>query len=359
MEDINLSDPEFLLRNLNLTHTDEEGLHYLTARESLAQTIALQIAFYTLCALKAFVIRERFPRIILIGTGFIGSRVLQQLIEFGCTPLLRVLCRDDSKFKLGIKSSNAIQDLVRGNDLDIIILCTPVSEFPNICRELQSLITKQTCIISASFGLKRHKIYNTLKTPCIFRTFIEPREILSNTFLESDASFSSNLKLLVPAEVCLAGRFIVERSIRIENLVFILENFYHILGMSRHLSRHEALKSIFGGNNSYGMPVRSKVIETAIEDGWASTIMRGLQERCGVQFQWYFSSAIRVVDLPAFDAPITASSTLIEDQAESDSEGDEGEKAKQESLLSDAELRAVFKLDDDPDSTQYFSPTIP
>lgn len=353
MEDINLSDPEYLLRNLRLTHIDDEGLHYLTARESLAQTISLQISFYTLCALKAFVIRERFPKIILIGTGFIGSRVLQQLIEVGCTPLLRVLCRDDSKFKLGIKSSHSIQDLVRGNNIDIIILCTPVTEFPNICREILNFVTPQTCVISASFGLKRHKIYSTLNTPCIFRTYIEPREILSETFLKSD-SHSSDNAIDVPREFLQAGRFIVERSIRIENLVSILENYYYILGMSRQLSRHEALKSVFGDDNNYGMPVRSTVIETAIEDGWASTIMHGIQRNCGLYFQRYFSSVIRVIDLPSFDAP-PADSIRSADDSECSSMQEEVQAPMHESLLSDSEFRSIFKLDDDQDTSEYIS----
>jgi hypothetical protein len=69
MENFDFSSPDYLLRNLQLTYTDNETIAYNNTRENIAKIISKQIAFYTYCALKKFVVRERISKIILIGTG--------------------------------------------------------------------------------------------------------------------------------------------------------------------------------------------------------------------------------------------------------------------------------------------------
>ena len=319
MDDLlDFATPDYLLRNLNILEDTATGegpeAIYNRAREKTAEIIALQISCYVLWAIRAFTIRERFPKIVIIGTGFIGSKVIAELIRVGCLPLLRILTREDSKRKLGVTSDSNIDTILRGNKLDVLILCMPLSAFASICRDLRDSVCEKTCIISACFGLRRTKILQTFKTPCIFRTFVEPRLIEEEiTITRRNKSKSPHGNLLpqdhpmyIPADVKKAAEFIVARSKSIESLVHILENFYFLHEMSANLARCEALKSIFGANNQYG-EFQSTIIERAIESGWSSSVMGIMLSKLGYYFQRAFSTSLAVIDIPPYDASSVSS----------------------------------------------------
>lgn len=264
----------------------------------------------------------RFPKIVVIGVGYIGSRVLTQLVDCGCSPLLRVFTRDDKQAILGIKCSKHIPELCRGNTIDILILCTPTREYPSIFRHTSEFVTKETCVITSAFGLRRSKIFNSLKTPCVFRTYVEPNEISAGVAVTIDDSIDSSnqqrsnatsaLQTSEDADeeflqtVELAGRYILERNKNIKHFIYILENYYFVLGMAKGLARHEAIKSILGTgsgstrstSNHDEYSGESSIIDAAIRDGWSFNIITKLQSQIGMPFQLYFSKMVKVVDLP-------------------------------------------------------------
>jgi hypothetical protein len=365
MEIIDFSSPEYLLRNLRITERSSNGDNYgMEARESIAKIIALQITFYTLCALKGFVARDRYPKIVLVGTGFIGSRVLNELVDNGCQPLLRILCRDEAKVKLGIRSSNNIEDLTRGHHVDVLILCIPISEFPNVCREVKRLVTKQTCVISGAFGLRRNKILQALKTPCVFRTYVEPKVVeeavmtelafkesnkVNGTYKQVDVSSSMDLNTL--STICKASGFIIMRTPDIRNLIYVLENYYFILKMSKSLSRLEALYSILGPHEIFGNEHKFNITSPAHESNWYSSVFQVLQENVGLHFQRQFCTAIRVDSIPS----VTEFSHMSKDDIDDDGlsmiklKGDDEEEypVVVNQMHTHDELVAYFKSDND------------
>jgi hypothetical protein len=182
-----------------------------------------------------------------------------------------------------------------------------------------------------------------LQTPCIFHSYVESKEI-------EELTNNNNLSINTTSQeyITIAAKYIIERSIDIKNLIYMLENYYFIMdNMSKVLSRHESLKSILGNNNDYGgRKLKSTTIENAIETGWSAMIMSGLEKNCGIYFQQYFSTTILVIDLPSF---MKISLDSQEDDVGSQDSGDEKNEISDEYMHSDVELRNIFKLDDNFD----------
>jgi hypothetical protein len=74
-----------------------------------------------------------------------------------------------------------------------------MSSFRSICRGLMPFISRATFFISSCFGLSRKRIFISLKTPNIFRTFQEPRVVYKecNTNMGTVKSSGGTLKVIV------------------------------------------------------------------------------------------------------------------------------------------------------------------
>jgi len=193
-EEIDYKDTKFILANLKIAVPNfaEDSSYVLPGRADLAKIICRQVRFYCYCAFDAF---TRFPKsvnILVIGEGFLGSRIVKDLISYGCRDMLRICTRGDLTAeewrKKGVKASNEMATLIDGNHPDIIILAVENASFTSICRQLVNnyIVTRSSFVISCSFGFQRRKLFTQLSCPTILRTFVEPAEIYQS--YKSDAA---------------------------------------------------------------------------------------------------------------------------------------------------------------------------
>ena len=276
-EEIDYTDPAFILKDLSISapnfKKDNTGL--LSGRKELADIIASQVRFYIYCTIDAFSRNPRVASILVIGEGFIGARIINDLLENGCKDMLRVCTRGDLTAEewrtKGIKADNNLLTLLNGVAPDIIILSVENSSFTGVCRQLTSnyIITPSTMIISCSFGFQRRKLYTQLRTPHILRTFVEPEEILSNykkTAFNSILAFTKSGKQTstpsfsvpsmkktetLPSGVTNKNEFngasyMATRTLDIRNLIYQFENYYAVQHHGFADARWRALKNILG-----------------------------------------------------------------------------------------------------------------
>jgi hypothetical protein len=283
-EEIDYADPSFILQNLSIVtpNFDNDKTCLLPGRKDLAEVIASQVRFYCYCAIDAF---SRCPKpitILVIGEGFIGARIINDLIANGCKDMLRICTRGDLTAEewttRGIKANNDLASLLDGVAPDIIILTVENASFAGICRQLTSLyaVTAATFIISCSFGFQRRKLHTQLRTPNIFRTFVEPDEIFAvykKKAFHSITAYSKSGKELPPAplvkpHVALpdeivsqdefnGASFLATRSLDIRNIIYQMENFYAIHHHGFSEARAKALKNVLG----YRMPPSALEVE--------------------------------------------------------------------------------------------------
>jgi hypothetical protein len=274
-EEIDYTDTNFILQNLSIVtpNHDNDKTFLLPARTDLAQIIASQVRFYCYCAIDAFSRIPKVGTILVIGEGFIGARIINDLIDNGCREMLRICTRGDltaAEWKTrGVKADNDLSALLDGVAPDIVILTVENASFAAICRQLTAnfVVTPSTFIISCSFGFQRRKLYQQLNTPNIFRTFVEPDDIFSaykrRTFA-SIRNFTSSGKeapAQAPAPLARATMlppgvtsksefngtsFLATRALDVRNIIYQLENYYAIHHHGFSEARAKALKNVLG-----------------------------------------------------------------------------------------------------------------
>lgn len=269
---IDFTSSSFILQNLRLAN---EGLHSdttstIVSRDFLSQSACLQICFYLFLALKSF---RRQPTILLFGAGHTGSLLVEYLVEFKLGQYLRIFQRGDNAAKQwrgeNLISGCSLTTLLGGNKADIVIMCSGMSSFASICHSLIPFISKATFFISACFGLSRKRIFSSLKTPNIFRTFQETREVSKHSSLKNvrgdDANriLSNDSQSATVSDTADEGSFniggitgqklrvysadlLAKRCPRLKNMVFLLENYYALRGKNHVTSRTESVHNIFG-----------------------------------------------------------------------------------------------------------------
>jgi hypothetical protein len=342
---------DFIVRNLGVANDYEKDSSYgIQTRKKMAEMTSMQICFYLFCILKAFLQTKEAPSILVFGTGFVGSRLLKDLIAANCTQYLKIFCRNDEEIpywkQRGIKISTSMRKLYPNQTKPhIIILCTPLSSFPIISKQIKHLIDRNTVIIYTTVGLLRRRVYETFHTPMVFRTYQEPEKlsqtIKTQTESTSEISYENANAGLIPKKPEkdersvqggnislidagltseeLAADNIANRAIDIRNLVYMIENYYALCGMSHAMARYETLLSIFAYNDvEYETYLREQKISEnfgrreAIEsimdklyedddDGTLKSvknILRNLSSSVGQRFQRQFSKLIKVVNLP-------------------------------------------------------------
>ena len=255
--------PTNILQNLRLAERDllSDPSLILASRDSISRSASLQICFYLSLAIKSF---RRQPSILLFGAGHSGSRLIEYLLRYKLGHCLRLFARDDSATKYwnirNIRSSSSLADLLSGSKADIVIICSGISSFASICQSLFPYISKATFIISSCFGLSRKRIYNSLKTSSIFRTFQEPQLArmksggLSNGLITGNSDDESTLD---PVEQysfnqihCLESvELLMRRCPDVRNMVFLLENYYSLRGMNHSAARRLSTESLLGMRN--------------------------------------------------------------------------------------------------------------
>jgi len=185
-EEIDFSDPNMLLQNLKLSipTLNDDKTYMLQGRKDVADVVSLQVMYYCYSALQCFLSRSLPPSILIFGDGFIGSRIIDELCSCGCSSFIKIYTRGDFSAKewkaRGLKSDSSLLTLLNGQKPDIIIINTESSSFPAVCHIITSnhILSTGSFIISTSFGFQRKKVYNNLKIPSIFRTFVEPQRRL-------------------------------------------------------------------------------------------------------------------------------------------------------------------------------------
>jgi hypothetical protein len=272
---IDFACPTFVLQNLRLAN---EGLRNdntstIISRDFLSQSACLQICFYLFLALKSF---RRQPTILLFGAGHTGSLLVEYLVEFKLGPYLRIFQRGDNAAQQwrgeNLISGCSLATLLGGNKADIVIMCSGMSSFASICHSLLPFISKATFFISACFGLSRKRIFSSLKTANIFRTFQETREASQHSSLKnarrslaedsrrthseiaredtvSDTADEGSLNIggiTGPELRVYSADLLAKRCLRLINMVYLLENYYALRGMSHVTSRTESVHNIFG-----------------------------------------------------------------------------------------------------------------
>lgn len=298
-EEIDYADPAFILQNLSIStpNFSADTTRLLPGREELAGVICSQVRYYCYCAIDSFARNPRPVTILVIGEGFVGSRVINDLIRNGSKEMLRVCTRGDLTAEewraRGIKADNNIITLLDGEQPDIVIITVENASFTAVCKQLITnyVITESTFVISTTFGFQRRKLYTQLHTPHIFRTFIEPEEIFNaykkkaftsllaftkapdiNTLPEinhmpSSDSISTRDERLpnVPEEGLFspvdasrpqsraatkdeeaASMYMAKRYGDTRNLVYQLENYYAVRHHGFAEARHKALKNVYG-----------------------------------------------------------------------------------------------------------------
>ena len=261
--------PSFILQNLRLAN---EGLHSdktstILSRDFLSKSACLQICFYLFLALKSF---SRQPTILLFGAGHTGTLLVEYLVEFKLGHCLRIFQRGDNATKQwrdeNLASGCSLTSLLGGSKADIVIMCSGMSSFASICHSLIPFVSKATFFISACFGLSRRRIYSSLKTANIFRTFQETRAASQHSILKSvrrslrddarrihggdhdtagEATFNTE-GVTGPELQAYSADLLAKRCRRLENMVFLLENYYALRGMNHVTARTESVHNIFG-----------------------------------------------------------------------------------------------------------------
>lgn len=94
--DPDVKDPDFVLQNLDICNEDRiynNPPFTIRSKQRLAEIVASQVCFYVMCALKAFIGSEMAPSIVIIGTGTIGSAIIEALYGCGCQPYMYIYAR--------------------------------------------------------------------------------------------------------------------------------------------------------------------------------------------------------------------------------------------------------------------------
>ena len=193
-------DPATMMMNLGITTGDvfEDESNSNAARNASVNVVSQQVLFYVACCLRGHMNKliPAAPVILVYGGGYIGQRVIDALTKAKCAEMLYVYTRGDLKAKYwrtkGLKSSPSMNRLLKGKKVDIVILLAGMSSFSNMTKLLLPHITRSTCVINAAFGLERRRFFALLRTPAVFRTYLEPQSLLN--ILEDNTELADSLK---------------------------------------------------------------------------------------------------------------------------------------------------------------------
>jgi hypothetical protein len=258
---------------------DEE----LRGRSLAVEVICNQVLFLTMCALRAFCGVISAPRILIYGPGYVGGRVVDRLIEHGCAPMLRVFVRNAlalHKWRAkSLKASDSITKLLRAGTFEVVINCSNYASFVQFTRDMLGKVSPKTCVITASFGLQRSRLYQILKTPCVFRTFVERIDVAGytpeaefhpgatspvpqtteETKRESAQPGSITLPLHIErSKAGFAAQVFASRLSDVKKHLLLLENYYVLWGMGNSKARREAIRMTLGDSEWN----REEVIDT-------------------------------------------------------------------------------------------------
>ena len=185
--DIDYTSADYTLRNLSIVDSlKHDPTFTLQSREvCAAEIITSQLCFYTHILLRAFLLISDHtttpPVILIIGSGFVGSKYIAKLYEIGLGPLVYVYCRSDITAKYwiqkGVRASNSMNKLLKKSKIDVLVLSTPFMAFSAIATTVKPYITDATAVLSSSLGLSRKRIYSSLKTISVFRTYCETTKV--------------------------------------------------------------------------------------------------------------------------------------------------------------------------------------
>lgn len=176
----NYLDPNFILQNLGICSTERlynQPPFTIRAKQRLAEIVSLQAVFYTMLCLKSFIGCDMPPSIVIIGTGTIGTAIIDLLTKCGCQPYMYIYSRSDVAAKQwrerGYKSHHIIGRLLRGVNADIFIFAFNLQSFPSVCRQIIDVVTPQSVCINTIFALNRKRIYRVLRINTVYRTYVE------------------------------------------------------------------------------------------------------------------------------------------------------------------------------------------
>lgn len=191
-EVINFASPEFMLQNLDIAKIDYQSdkTCMLKARTEIAELMAIQACYYTYIALQPYVHRPEPPIILLMGDGFIGSKVANKLAEHGCKPYLKIFSRGEfgSKEwrKQGFTSSSSLPHLLKKTKPSVLLMCTDNTSIYMIFHQLREmdLLSPDMMAIVCTLGAQRKKVYYNFTTPSVFRCYVEPQVTLRRMKME-------------------------------------------------------------------------------------------------------------------------------------------------------------------------------
>lgn len=199
-EVINFASPEFMLQNLdiaNITYQSDKTF-MLKARNEIAELISIQACYYTYIALQPYVHRADPPSILLMGDGYIGSKVAYKLAEHGCKQYLKIFSRGEfgSKEwrKQGFTCSSSLQHLLKKSKPSVLLLCTDYTSVYMIFHQLQELelLSSEMFVIVCTLGAQRKKVYYNFSSPSVFRCFVEPQIAIRRLKTENGAALLSS-----------------------------------------------------------------------------------------------------------------------------------------------------------------------
>lgn len=133
-------------------------------RKKISDMTSIQIAFYIYCALQVNLLKKELPRILIYGSnGLLGTKLVNDLVNIGLSPYLRLYCRSDNDIDFWLSrhieaSDSLIKLFPKKLKPDIVIIMTPLLGFPVVARQIKSYVTRQTMIIFATVGLQRSTI---------------------------------------------------------------------------------------------------------------------------------------------------------------------------------------------------------
>ena len=333
LQDPDYKSPDFILQNLSFVgECYEDSSYLLTTRSAIFEIISYQISFFCMCALKGLVGRDIAPSILVCGAGRLGSKVIQSLVDCGCGPLLKIYSRGEvhlrSWKKRGFTCSSSISALILGHNPDVVIICSNLSGFPQLCSDLTPYMSSSVFVISATFGLQLKRIYHMLKTPGVFRTYTDPSKLRDLANATNTApfqpyrhtSFLREIFQQVSAEsthgatntIEYAASCLLDSPFEVKNMLLILENYFAILGMAHNVAREEAISVMLGNTDppadhepqtlqpfmapeakgTSASPTKSKPFQLL------DSVLKLLKDKVGTTFQKELSKKIRVIDLP-------------------------------------------------------------
>jgi hypothetical protein len=248
---VNFQDPSFILKNI--VYEDSFEVHSsfsIPARSNLIECMCDQICFYVMCAYRAhhlaaltsaFSLEEKLkikpPGILVYGSGVVAECVLEALADMGCAPFIKVFSRDVASAKeWARKGYRSTVEMRTGYEIDILLICSNLCSFSQLCRDLSQFLTPKTFIISNVFCLQRKRMYNLFGTPGIVRTYVERK------------GASKHARLRDMSTRAFSARQLASKVNGVKNLILVLENYMIALDIHKDTARREAMHLVVGAD---------------------------------------------------------------------------------------------------------------